>query len=136
MVEDTLALYYWDGSQWVKEPSSVVDTAANTVTAHARPLLSLGGAGRDRRSLAGPKNERSGPEKGRRAAKPDSGLWGRESGPAGLLTCAFSRQRSASLRSLRAAADAPIVSRLQVHKNAKALSLVVCLHIDRRNLLL
>jgi hypothetical protein len=65
-----------------------------------------------RRSLAGPKNERSGPEKGRRAAKPDSGLWGRESGPAGLLTCAFSRQRSASLRSLRAAADAPIVSPL------------------------
>jgi oligopeptide transport system substrate-binding protein len=32
--EDTLALYYWDGSQWVKEPGSVVDTAANTVTAH------------------------------------------------------------------------------------------------------
>ena len=89
-----------------------------------------------RRSLAGPKNERSGPEKGRRAARPDSVLWRRESGKAGLLTCAFSRQRSASLRSLRAAADAPIVSRLQVHKNAKALSLVVCLHIDRRNLLL
>jgi len=63
-----------------------------------------------RRSLAGPKNERSGPEKGRRAARPDSGLWGRESGQAGLLTRAFSRQRSASLRSLRAAADAPIVS--------------------------
>jgi len=64
-----------------------------------------------RRSLAGPKKERSGPEKGRRAARPVSGLWGRESGQAGLLTCAFSRQRSASLRSLRAAADAPIVSR-------------------------
>ena len=64
-----------------------------------------------RRSLAGPKNERSGPEKGRRAARPDSGLWGRESGQAGLLTRAFSRQRSASLRSLRAAADAPIVGR-------------------------
>jgi hypothetical protein len=61
--------------------------------------------------LAGPKNERSGPEKGRRAARPDSVLWRRESGQAGLLTRAFSRQRSASLRSLRAAADAPIVSR-------------------------
>ena len=61
--------------------------------------------------LAGPKNERSGPEKGRRAARPVSGLWGRDSGQAGLLTRAFSRQRSASLRSLRAAADAPIVSR-------------------------
>ena len=32
--ETTLALYYWDGSQWMKEPGSVVDTAANTVTAH------------------------------------------------------------------------------------------------------
>jgi len=33
-IENTLALYYWDGSQWVKEPSSTVDTIANTVTAH------------------------------------------------------------------------------------------------------
>ena len=33
-MENTLALYYWDGSQWVKEPSSTVDTIANTVTAH------------------------------------------------------------------------------------------------------
>lgn len=33
-IENTLALYYWDGSEWVKEPSSVVDTVANTVTAH------------------------------------------------------------------------------------------------------
>jgi hypothetical protein len=31
--ESTLALYYWDGSQWVEEPTSVVDTAANIVTA-------------------------------------------------------------------------------------------------------
>jgi len=31
-IENTLALYYWDGSQWVKETSSV-DTIANTVTA-------------------------------------------------------------------------------------------------------
>jgi len=79
--------------------------------AFSRPLRLLALASRrlKRRPLAGPKNERSGPEKGRRAARPVSGLWGRESGPAGLLTCAFSRQRSASLRSLRAAADAPIV---------------------------
>jgi hypothetical protein len=33
-IEETLALYWWDGSRWVKEPSSVVDTVANTVTAH------------------------------------------------------------------------------------------------------
>ena len=81
--------------------------------ASSRPLRSLALASRrlKRVPLAGPKNERSGPEKGRRAARPDSGLWGRESGQAGLLTRAFSRQRSASLRSLRAAADAPIVSR-------------------------
>ena len=32
-IENTLALYYWDGSQWVKESSSVVDNIANTVTA-------------------------------------------------------------------------------------------------------
>ena len=31
--EASLAIYYWDGSQWVKEPTSAVDTAANTVTA-------------------------------------------------------------------------------------------------------
>jgi hypothetical protein len=85
-------------------------TAPPTVTApDAAPLRFA--AQVKRRPLAGPKNERSGPEKGRRAAKPDSGLWGRESGQAGLLTRAFSRQRSASLRSLRAAADAPIVGR-------------------------
>ncbi len=32
-MENTLALYYWNGSQWVKEPSSAVNAAANTVTA-------------------------------------------------------------------------------------------------------
>lgn len=32
-IEETLALYWWDGSQWVKEPSSVVDAVSNTVTA-------------------------------------------------------------------------------------------------------
>ena len=32
-IEGTLALYYWDGSQWVKEPSSTVNTAANVVQA-------------------------------------------------------------------------------------------------------
>jgi hypothetical protein len=32
-IENTLALYHWDESQWVKEPSSVVDPDANTVTA-------------------------------------------------------------------------------------------------------
>ena len=33
--EDTLALYTWDGSQWVIEPSSAVDPANNTVSATA-----------------------------------------------------------------------------------------------------
>ncbi len=37
-IENTLALYYWDGSRWVKEPSSAVDTAANTITAHPNHL--------------------------------------------------------------------------------------------------
>jgi len=32
-IEDTLALYWWDGSQWVKEPSSVLDADVNTVSA-------------------------------------------------------------------------------------------------------
>jgi hypothetical protein len=32
-IESTLALYAWDGSQWVKEPSSAVDVGANTITA-------------------------------------------------------------------------------------------------------
>ena len=31
--EDSLALYWWDGSEWVAEPTSVVDEANNTVTA-------------------------------------------------------------------------------------------------------
>lgn len=32
-IEETVALYSWDGSQWVLEPTSVLDTDANTVTA-------------------------------------------------------------------------------------------------------
>ncbi len=32
-VEDTLALYRWDGVSWVWEPTSQLTTAANTVTA-------------------------------------------------------------------------------------------------------
>ena len=32
-IESTLALYYWDGSQWVEETSSEVGTGNNTVTA-------------------------------------------------------------------------------------------------------
>ncbi len=32
-IESTLALYSWDGSQWVRESSSTVDTDANTITA-------------------------------------------------------------------------------------------------------
>jgi len=37
-IENTLALYYWDGSRWVKEASSAVDTAANTIIAHPSHL--------------------------------------------------------------------------------------------------
>ena len=33
VMENTLALYFWNGSEWEKEPTSVVDTASNTVTA-------------------------------------------------------------------------------------------------------
>ncbi|MFQ5858777.1 MAG: hypothetical protein ACE5LU_24515 [Anaerolineae bacterium] len=33
VIESTLGLYSWDGSQWVREPTSVVDIATNTVTA-------------------------------------------------------------------------------------------------------
>ncbi len=33
VIESTLALYYWNGSQWVREPTSSVDTTANTITA-------------------------------------------------------------------------------------------------------
>lgn len=32
-VEETLAFYWWDGSQWVKEPDSRVDPVNNTITA-------------------------------------------------------------------------------------------------------
>jgi hypothetical protein len=32
-IENTLALYYWGDGRWNKEPTSVVDTASNTVTA-------------------------------------------------------------------------------------------------------
>ncbi|OQB26818.1 MAG: LVIVD repeat protein [Chloroflexi bacterium ADurb.Bin180] len=32
-IESTLALYSWDGSAWVKEPTSVLDAGTNTITA-------------------------------------------------------------------------------------------------------
>jgi hypothetical protein len=32
-IENTLALYWWNGSQWVKEDSSVVNAVTNTITA-------------------------------------------------------------------------------------------------------
>jgi hypothetical protein len=37
-VADTPALYYWDGSAWVKEPSSALDQQARTVTATSKRL--------------------------------------------------------------------------------------------------
>ena len=36
--ESTLAFYCWNGTAWVREPSSVVDTAANIVTAYPNHL--------------------------------------------------------------------------------------------------
>ncbi|MBL7063354.1 MAG: hypothetical protein ISS49_03980 [Anaerolineae bacterium] len=33
MSESGLALYYWDGSDWVEEPTSVVDSVNDTITA-------------------------------------------------------------------------------------------------------
>jgi len=32
-IEDTLALYFWDGDQWVLEPTSQLDPSTNTITA-------------------------------------------------------------------------------------------------------
>ena len=32
-VESTLALSYWDGAKWVKEPTSTVDTGSHVVQA-------------------------------------------------------------------------------------------------------
>lgn len=40
-IEDTLALYYWNGSQWVRESSSVVDVAQNIVTARPNHWATL-----------------------------------------------------------------------------------------------
>lgn len=33
VIEESLGLYYWDGQQWVREPTSTVDTATNIVSA-------------------------------------------------------------------------------------------------------
>ncbi len=33
-IEDTIALYYWNGQQWLKEPNSVVDPLSNTIAAN------------------------------------------------------------------------------------------------------
>lgn len=33
VIENTLALYFWNGSEWEKEPTSIVNTASNTVIA-------------------------------------------------------------------------------------------------------
>ena len=32
-IENTLALYWWNGGQWMKETSSVIDTVGNTISA-------------------------------------------------------------------------------------------------------
>jgi hypothetical protein len=44
-IESTLGLYSWDGSQWVREPTSSVDAVANRLTAtpdHMTPFAVLG----------------------------------------------------------------------------------------------
>jgi len=49
-IESTLGLYHWDYNQWMREPTSVVDIAANTVTAtpnHFSLWAVLGDAGVD-----------------------------------------------------------------------------------------
>lgn len=40
-IEDTLALYYWNGSQWMRESSSTIDTASNTITAAPKHWTAL-----------------------------------------------------------------------------------------------
>jgi hypothetical protein len=47
--EDTVALHYWDGTQWAKEPSSVVNPATNTVTASPNHLSEWAVLGETRR---------------------------------------------------------------------------------------
>jgi hypothetical protein len=50
-VADTPALYYWDGSAWVKEHSSVLDQTARTVTAASKRLGVWALMGDPRRAL-------------------------------------------------------------------------------------
>ena len=47
IVEGSLALYSWDGTQWVKESTSQVNTAQNLITAAPNHygLWAVGGAG-------------------------------------------------------------------------------------------
>jgi hypothetical protein len=48
-IESTLAIYYWNGSQWFKEASSEVETSSNTVTAEPSHFSSWAVFGETRR---------------------------------------------------------------------------------------
>jgi Tol biopolymer transport system component len=48
-VEETLGLYSWDGDQWVREPSSTVDVATNTLVAAPDHLSTWAVMGETRR---------------------------------------------------------------------------------------
>ena len=56
IIEDTLALYYWDGAgnehrgQWVRDPSSSLDTSSHTLTAASDRLTLWAVLGETRRS--------------------------------------------------------------------------------------
>jgi hypothetical protein len=50
-IESTLALYYWDGSQWVKETSSAVNAADNVVQATPNHFSQWAVLGETNRSL-------------------------------------------------------------------------------------
>jgi len=49
-IENTLGLYYWEESQWVREASSVLDTATNTVSATPNHLSLWSVLGETRRN--------------------------------------------------------------------------------------
>jgi len=49
IIEETLALYWWNGSQWVQEASSAVDNVSNTVMARSSHLSTWAVLGETRR---------------------------------------------------------------------------------------
>ena len=51
VAEETLALYYWDGQQWVKEPTGILDQSTHTLTATPQRFTYWAMAGAARRQV-------------------------------------------------------------------------------------